>query len=176
MLSLYTFLWANVLVGALSFGGGKGFIPIYKQVYVEMYQIVDKLKMTEIIAYASALPGPLGPLITGVVGYNLFGFTGLFLGIIFLIFPLVILFFIVSFYYDKHQENPSIKSISKYMNPAIAGLLISVIIGSIDASYSNYYLIYFAITFIISCFLFIKYNMHPIILILISGFISYFIL
>ncbi len=171
-----TFIWANFLIGMLSFGGGKAFIPIFQQVYVDDYQIVDQLKLTEVIGYSTALPGPIAPMIIGVIGFQKYGFLGFFLGIIVMVVPLVLLFFAMWKVYKKYHETQALKSISKYISPAIIALLLSVVLGSFNVNYGINYLIYNVLSFTLASYLFIKYDPHPILMIILFGIASYFIL
>ncbi|MDR0484764.1 MAG: chromate transporter, partial [Alphaproteobacteria bacterium] len=127
------------------------------------------------------LPGPIAPMITGPIGYELFATKGFILGLLVLTLIPFLLFVIVWILYKNHAENQKVKTIANYLSPAIIALLLSVCFSLFFSvrEYStntNRYDIYFIIVFVISSIILIKTKIHPILLIIASGLIGYFII
>ncbi len=182
MSSFLTFLWASLLVGTFSFGGGKAYIPVFKSIYVDQFSIISNLKLTELVGYAVALPGPIATKITAVVGFEQFGIEGFILGLLSLtVFPLLLFLFVWGIY-KRYSDNQRVNSIANYLSPVIIALLLSVCLSlfvetrpSSDVG-NHIYDIYFALIFIVCSLILIKTETHPVLLIIASGFLGFYIL
>ncbi|MFL1781098.1 Chromate transporter [Candidatus Hepatincolaceae symbiont of Richtersius coronifer] len=176
-MSFLIFLWATFLVGIFSFGGGKAFIPIYQNLYVDTFKVVDSLKLSEVIGFAIALPGPTSPMITAVIGFQKFGIFGMFLGLLILTVPTVTLLFILWKIISRYQDTATFKRVSKYMSPAIIGLLVGVVAqGLSNYTVDNWSLVYNTVIFGSCTYLVLKFKIHPIFLVLGTGFLGILLL
>ncbi|MDR2007975.1 MAG: chromate transporter [Alphaproteobacteria bacterium] len=173
------FIWATFLVGIFSFGGGKAYIPIFQNIYVDQFNIISNFQLTELVTYAVTLPGPIAPMITGPVGFDLFSVWGFFIGLIVLTMPPFFLFVGIWQLYKNHSEKKKVKVMAKYLSPAIIALLLSVcftLFWGIRQPQNYSYDFYFITIFLVSSAILIKTKVHPILLIIISGFIGYFVI
>ncbi len=180
MSDFLTLLFANLLVGIFSFGGGKAYIPVFQNIYVEHFNIITNLKLTEVVSYILVFPGPIAPMIAGVIGFELFHVKGFILGLLALsIVPLLLFLFVWSIY-KNYSENEKIIIIANYLSPAIIGLLLSVCLtlfmGVRPKNQGYFYDIYFLTVFALSTLILSKTKIHPIILIVVSGISGYFLM
>ncbi|MCL2566842.1 MAG: chromate transporter [Alphaproteobacteria bacterium] len=173
------FIWATFLVGIFSFGGGKAYIPIFQNIYVDQYKIISNFQLTELVTYAVTLPGPIAPMITGPVGFDLYSVGGFILGLFVLTLPPFLLFVFIWQLYKHHSEKKKVKVIANYLSPAIIALLLSVcftLFFGVRQPQNYSYDFYFITIFAVSSIVLIKTKIHPIVLIIVSGFIGYFVI
>ena len=174
---LFTFYWATFLVGILSFGGGKAYIPIYKEYYVNYYHIISDINLLEYVAYASSLPGPFSPMISGPIALIKYGWLSFFIAILLLIIPSIILFFFAMFFFIKYRSIDKVQFIAKYISPAIVCLLLFVVFSTLYSSFDNIKNIYYyVLMFIIGNLIFYFTKIHPIFIILCSGCLGFIFL
>jgi chromate transporter len=172
-MEIFNFYLATFLVGILSFGGGKAYIPVFKEFYVDKYNILSNMDLLEYVAYASAFPGPISPMISGPIAFEKYGIEAFFVSIIILILPSVILFFIAMSLFKKYKSLNIINFIYLYLSPVIICLLLFVVFSTLNNFYlDTKYLIYCIILFSSSYVLFYKYKISPIWLILVGGLLG----
>lgn len=180
MTSFFTFLLANVLIGFLSFGGGNGYIPVFQNIYVDEFNIITNLKLAEVVSYILIFPGPVAPMIAGVIGYEMFQIKGVIFGLIFLSLPMLLVFMYLWKIYQKNSENKRIQLITNYLSPAIIALFLSVCLslftGIREISHWKFYDLYFLVVFLLSTLILSRTKIHPVILIIISGFVGYYLM
>lgn len=177
MSTLLTFYWATFVIGIISFGGGKAYIPLFKEYYVEYYHIITNLELLEFVAYSTALPGPISPMITGSVAILKYGWLHFFGSLIVLILPSIILFFISMRIFNKYKNVRKMQIVAKYMSPAIVGLLFFVVIVTFESALdNNSYLVYCLSAFFISSLIFYYTKIPPIVVIISSAILGVLIL
>lgn len=169
-MDILTFYWATFLVGILSFGGGKAYIPIYKEFYVDKYNILSNTDLLEYVAYATSFPGPISPMISGPIALVQYGLIPFFVAIIILIVPSLAIFFVSMKLFKKYKNIKIITFIYSYLSPVIICLLFFVCFSTLwdfqsDATYLQYCITIFFISFV----LIYKYKVSPIILIILSA-------
>ena len=177
MLDVLIFYWATFLVGILSFGGGKAYIPIFKEYYVEYYHILTNINLLEYVAYASALPGSFATMITGPVALIKYGWVSFFVAILLLTIPSIILFFLAMFFFTKYKNIKTVQFVANYISPAIICLLLFVVFSTMYYSfYKNTYIYYSVITFLIANLIFYFTKIHPVFIIVLTGFLGFMFL
>ena len=154
------------------FGGGYVFIPVLDKIIVNEIGWLDSQQFIDCIAMGQITPGPI--LISATfVGYKMNGLVGAFFATLSIFAPSSIIIIFISRFFLYFKNNMFAKKIIQGIKIGIVGLIaysaIVVILnkGTID----NYTIT----SFILSLILLIKTKTHPIILILLSGFIGYYL-
>ena len=154
------------------FGGGYVFIPVLDKIIVNEIGWLDSQQFIDCIAMGQITPGPI--LISATfVGYKMNGLVGAFFATLSIFAPSSIIIIFISRFFLYFKNNMFAKKIIQGIKIGIVGLIaysaIVVILnkGTID----NYTIT----SFILSLILLIKTKIHPIILILLSGFIGYYL-
>ena len=93
----------------------------------------------------------------------------------------MLLFFFAWNIYKRYSDNSRVNAVANYLSPAIMALLLSVCLSLFietrpKDSINHIYDIYFAVIFVISTLILVKTKLHPVILIIASGILGFYIL
>ena len=152
------------------FGGGYVFIPLMQEIIVDQKEWLTNQEFIDAIAIGQITPGPI--LISAAfVGYKLSGVIGALVATLSIFLPSALLMLIVSHLYQGIAENLIVKTFLKGIKTAIVGLIFySAIIIFMS---SDYYLLDGII--VLAAFLALyKFDINPILLIVLSGVLSTF--
>jgi len=154
------------------FGGGYVFIPVLDKIIVNEIGWLDSQQFIDCIAMGQITPGPI--LISATfVGYKMNGITGAICSTFSIFAPSSVIIIFISRFYLYFKNNMFAKKIIQGIKIGIVGLILySAIIvilnkGTVDS--------YTLIVCVISFLLLIKTKTHPIILILLSGIVGFFL-
>lgn len=172
-------------IGIFSFGGGYAMIPfIEKEIQANSW--LTSAEFLDIIAIAEMTPGPVSINSATFVGYKTAGFFGGLSATLGVAMPSLLLILLISQFFFKYREHPINKAIFYGIRPVVAGLILSASIfvaqtalltqditsGFINKLISNPLnlinigsILILAITLIAL----IKYKLHPILTVMISG-------
>ncbi|HHV95196.1 MAG TPA: chromate transporter [Clostridiaceae bacterium] len=175
-------------IGIFSFGGGYAMIPfIEKEIHANGW--LTSSEFLDIIAIAEMTPGPIAINSATFVGYKTAGFFGGFSATLGVSMPSVLLILLVSQFFFKYREHAINKAIFYGIRPVVAGLILSAAIfvartallniditsDFINKLFSNpMNVISIGSLFILGVTLvvLIKYKLHPILTVVISGIIG----
>jgi len=154
------------------FGGGYVFIPVLDKIIVNEIGWLDSQQFIDCIAMGQITPGPI--LISATfVGYKMNGVLGAICATLSIFAPSSIIIIFISRFFLYFKNNMFAKKIIQGIKIGIVGLIIySAIVVILNKETIDNYTI---ISFIFSVILLIKTKTHPIILILLSGFIGYYL-
>ncbi len=152
------------------FGGGYVFIPLMQEIIVDQKAWLTNQEFIDAIAIGQITPGPI--LISAAfVGYKLSGVIGALVATLSIFLPSAVLMLIVSHLYQGIAENQIVKTFLKGIKTAIVGLIFySAIIIFMS---SNYFLLNGIIVLAVFVALY-KFDINPILLIVLSGVFSTF--
>jgi len=115
-----------LVIGATSFGGYMALIAMIREKLVKEQSIVDDDRITEAIALASLLPGPVAVNVVAFVGFMLGGVPGATVAIIAVLIPSFLLILLLSYLYFQYQSVFDFHSILSGLIPLVIGIILSV--------------------------------------------------
>lgn len=111
-------------IGAFSFGGGYGVIPLIKTELVET-GVISEQAFTDFIAISESTPGPFAVNIATFVGSASGGFLGAMLATLGVILPALIVMLLASLALKKLSRNKYFKAVTEGVQPFVTGLVLS---------------------------------------------------
>ena len=154
------------------FGGGYVFIPVLDKIIVNEIGWLDSQQFIDCIAMGQITPGPI--LISATfVGYKMNGILGAICATLSIFAPSSVIIIFISRFYLYFKYNMFAKKIIQGIKIGIVGLIVySAIIVILNKGSIEYFTL---IACVVSLLLLIKFKIHPIILIIVSGLIGYFL-
>ncbi|GHI00399.1 chromate transporter [Neobacillus kokaensis] len=159
-------------IGFVSFGGGYAMIPII-DFEVTRHGWMTTKEFTEIIAVAGMSPGPIATNSAIIVGYKTAGMNGAVISALGMTLPTLFIILLVSSVFFRYHQTKLVKSAFYGLRPIITGLIIYAAIrfalsNHVIGSFSWHTLGLLSICGL-SLLALIKYRIHPIAVILVSG-------
>lgn len=174
----------------MSFGGGEAYLTIADNMFVASGTISSDIFYGQILPIANALPGPILSKILAAIGYYLgFNVSGsIMLGYVLALTGYAVslaatctVFSLILYIYNSFENLEIFQTLKKWVLPIVAGLLLSTIVAMLEANFEIIaitglttpfaFLLCIAI-FAFLYFLHIRFHLHDVILILISGVLS----
>ena len=180
----YTFL----KIGIFNFGGGMSMLALIQSEVVENNAWMTAGEFADIVATSQVTPGPVGINVATYAGYTavvnagygpVFAILGAFLSSFSVILLPFIAMLIVGRYLMRHQDNPMVKIVLRYLKLAVVGLIAAAALllvtpetfGSLFDNPLHFWLsvILFAVAFFVS----MKWKTSPILLMLVAGVVGF---
>lgn len=158
--------WAFFKIGAFTLGGGYAMIPLMKAEVVDKQKWIDEERFLDMIAVTQSAPGPIAVNTSIYIGYELSGLTGSIVAALATVLPSFLILLIVAMFYTTIKSNIYIKKAFKGIYPAVFVLIFSAAVNLRKVALKNRINV---ITLVISLFSLIILDLHPIVVILISG-------
>lgn len=153
-------------IGAFSFGGGYGMIPIVQDEIVYKRKWIEEEEFLDAMAIAQGSPGAMAVNVSIYVGYKLKGGLGAVVAVLGSILPSFFIMVIIGKFLYQYRDNPILDRVFLGIKPAIVALILSAVysLGK-NARLRKEHLLVSIITVILIGFL----NVNPIYLILTGG-------
>ncbi|QOI96354.1 MAG: chromate efflux transporter [Flammeovirgaceae bacterium] len=126
MPNLVKLFWRFLLIGSTSFGGYMALIAMVRNRFVTKEKLIDDAAITEGIAIASVLPGPVAVNVVAYTGYVLAGVAGAIVSVIAVLIPSFFLITAFAVLYFNYGEIVSANAVLKGVIPVIVALLLAV--------------------------------------------------
>lgn len=156
-------------IGAFSFGGGYGMLPLIQKEIVYTHQWLTSQQFADIIAVAEMTPGPIAINTATYVGYKMAGFWGAFSATLGTVTPSFLIILTLAGIVLKNKENPYFKGAFSGLRPVVVALIIGasyLIAKETLHSFTSYFLL--AAALLINRFT----RINPILTILGFGFLG----
>ena len=171
--------WAYLKIGIFGFGGGYAMLSMIQFEIVDHYGWMTVEEFADMVALSQMTPGPVSINIATYIGYIVGGILGSLVATAAIVLPSLLMLYLVLKFLFKHKENYIVKTTLASMKPVIAGLIFVAAlmmmnpVSFADAGLhgSNISVIICAVTF--CCVFWTKIN--PILLIIASGLVGYFV-
>ena len=171
--------WAYLKIGIFGFGGGYAMLSMIQFEIVDHYGWMTVEEFADMVALSQMTPGPVSINIATYIGYTVGGILGSLVATAAIVMPSLLMLYLVLKFLFKHKENYIVKTTLASMKPVIAGLIFVAAlmmmnpVSFADAGLhgSNISVIICAVTF--CCVFWTKIN--PILLIIASGLVGYFV-
>lgn len=152
-------------IGAFTFGGGYAMIPLIEKEFVDNKNWISKEDFVDIIVLSQSLPGALAVNSSLFVGYKIFGVVGAVLALLGVVIPSFTIIIVISLLFVKFRQNPIVNSAFNGIKSAVPMLILFAIISLGKSLKKNVPTI---TILLISVFLLLYFNLHPILLIIFS--------
>lgn len=163
-------------IGFVSFGGGYAMmVPIGQQ--VSLHHWMSEQEFTDVIAVAGMSPGPIATNSSIFVGYKVAGVGGAVASAAGMVLPSLLIVLLVAAFFYRLNRNYWVKAAFYGLRAIITGLILYGAVrfgirnGLIGTNISVY-MIVSIVFFIVSLTALLKYRMHPLYVIVLSGLVG----
>lgn len=167
-------------IGLFSFGGGYAAMPLIQEQVVTTHNWLSMTEFTDLVTISQMTPGPIAINSATFVGIQIAGIPGAAAATIGCILPSCIIVTFISKLYLKYRKVDIFQSILGSLRPAIVALIasagISILVSAFWNGYeaisiigTNWILV---IIFIICVILLKKFNLNPVIVMLLAGIMN----
>lgn len=166
----YTFF----LIGLFNFGGGYPMIALIQNEVVMRHAWLTNTQFADVVAISQMTPGPVGINMATYSGF-MAGHTvwGAVLATLAVCVPSFLVMIFLAKYFLKHRDNPSVQAVFKGLRLAVIGLIAAAALvlcdGGTFVGVSS--LFFFGISFV----LLLRFDIHPVLLILLAGLGGWFV-
>ena len=166
----FKILWTFFIMGALTFGGGYGMIPIMQHDFVSVKHWMTDAQFKDAVAVGLVSPGPVAILAT-FIGYRLNFWLGALAATIGVFTPSIIIVYLASKFYQKFEKTNIAIIALPIVNCAVIGLLGAAVVSLGKISVDNWVPLILAIaSFVIATWT----KISPIWAIIVCGVIGLF--
>lgn len=153
-------------IGTFTFGGGYAMIPLIEEEVVVNKGWISKEEFLDILVVSQSLPGALAVNTSVFLGYKIGGFIGAMVALLAVILPSFLIILIIAVFFMKFRDNYYVNAAFKGITAAVPML---VLIGAISLSKGLEKNIRTLITIIVGIITLAFFNIHPVLVIIISG-------
>ena len=153
-------------IGAFTFGGGYGMIPIVQKEIVDKRKWINEEDFLDAMAVAQGSPGPMAVNVSIYVGYKVKGVVGAIVAALGSILPSFTIILIIAKYLYQYRDSPILDKVFMGIRPAIVALILSAVYTLGKSARFGYKRITISVIVVI---LIAFFNVSPIYLILAGG-------
>ena len=160
-------------IGLFTIGGGYAMIPVIQKEVVERKKWLTEEEFLDSIAVTNSLPGPLAINCAVFIGYKKKRILGSLSAVLGAILPSFLIILFIAMFFSKIRDYKVVDYIFAGVRPAVVALIFYAVIKLLKSVGINKVNISIAS---ISLLLILLLDVHPIIVIIISGIIGFFLL
>ena len=172
-------LWVFVKIGVLGFGGGYAMLSLIQHEVVDNYSWMTTTEFADMVAISQMTPGPISINMATYVGYTAGGFLGSLLASFALCLPSIVMVIIIIKLFASKRTGRFMGNLLKGLKPAIAGLIFAAGLSmmntqnfvQIGKGENNISIVICVLAFVASYF----FKANPILLIVLSGVVGFFV-
>ncbi len=153
-------------IGAFTFGGGYAMIPLIEEEIVNNKRWLSKEEFVDILIVAQSLPGALAVNTSIFLGYKISGILGALTALMAVILPSFFIILIIAIFFMQFRDNYYVNAAFKGITAAVPML---VLVGAISLSKGLSKNIRTILTITIALIALIFFNIHPVLVVVISG-------
>ncbi|WP_245596005.1 chromate transporter [Paenibacillus taiwanensis] len=172
---LWSLFWTFLKLGFVSFGGGYAMLPVIEY-EAAVHHWMSAQQYTEAVALAGMAPGPVAMNIAVYVGFTAAGWFGSLVASLGIILPSVMIMFLVATIFYRMYDNQWVQAALGGMKPAVIALVAYAAVNMAMHSeiVQGYSIRTYAsiVIFALSLLGLVKFRMHPITVILLSGIVG----
>ncbi|MCR8641669.1 chromate transporter [Paenibacillus sp. N1-5-1-14] len=162
-------------IGMLSFGGGYAMLSVIQH-EVEVNSWMSMERYTEIVGLAGMAPGPIATNSATLVGYETAGVLGAISSTLGMVLPSLLLIIVMAAFFYKIHHKQWVKATFYGLKPVVTGLIIYAAIhfgmANRQAELLTWHNLGSAIILILAVVGILRYRMHPLPVIVISGLLG----
>lgn len=166
MKKLLTMFWTFFKIGAFTFGGGYAMIPLIETEVVGNKKWLSKEDFLDIIIISQTFPGALAVNSSIFIGYRINGLLGAIIGLLGVVLPSFFIILLIAAFFMKFRDYYYVNLVFQGISAAVPMLVLIAVVSlskSVKKSYSNFIIIFASIASILI------FDMHPVIVIVLSG-------
>ena len=153
-------------IGAFTFGGGYAMIPLIEEEVVNNKRWLSKEEFVDILIVAQSLPGALAVNTSIFLGYKISGILGALTALMAVILPSFFIILIIAIFFMQFRDNYYVNAAFKGITAAVPML---VLVGAISLSKGLSKNIRTILTITIALIALMFFNIHPVLVVVISG-------
>ena len=111
-------------IGAFTFGGGWGMLPIMEREFVINKKWITKDEYVDIVAVSQSFPGVLAVNTSTFIGKKMFGMTGDFMAVFGVCLPPVMIILLIAHYFSAFRSNYYVSLAMQGINAAVPALIL----------------------------------------------------
>ncbi len=154
-------------------GGAYSFLPLLQKEIVEKHGWLTKEEFLDLLGMVKIFPGAISIKYASYTGYKLSGIIGLIVANLGIMLPPIFFIVVANHFYKKIQNTPSLKTAFETIQLSMFALIIAVAFQLVTISQVKS--IRNILIIVISFSLFTFFKVHPIIIIMLSGVIGFFL-
>lgn len=168
MIVYWQLFYAYTKIGIFGFGGGYAMLSLIQHEVVDKYHWLSLAEFTDVIAISQMTPGPIGINSATYIGYTVTGnIWGAIMATVAVSLPSFLMVLAISMFFAKFRENRYVSAAFTGLRPVTIGLIAAAALvlmnGDNFIDYKS--VLIFAAAFLLSW----KFNVHPILMICLSG-------
>jgi chromate transporter len=173
---LWDLFFTFLMIGFVSFGGGYGMIPLIQDEAVHRHAWMTTEHFADVIAVAGMSPGPIAANSAIFIGYSQAGILGALVSAAGMVLPsFMIILIVAAFFYRIHQSK-AVKSAFYGLRSIITGLIVyAALLFAVRSGMIaplSWHMISLVLIYAASLIALIRFRLHPIFVIMISGVIG----
>lgn len=129
--------WTFMKVGAFTFGGGWGMIPLIEREVVTKKNWMSKEEFIDALAVSQSLPGIIAVNISIIVGNKLKGTKGSIASTLGTVVPSFLIILIIAIFFSRIDNNPIVKRIFWGIRPAVVALIVAPVLSTAKSAKLN---------------------------------------
>ncbi|MGE5580609.1 MAG: chromate transporter [Bacillota bacterium] len=159
-------------IGAFSFGGGYAMIPLISREVVTSRAWLSMDEFVDVIALSEGTPGPIGINSATYVGFKIAGLSGSIAATAGVVLPSVVIMLALGYLFLKYREVGFVKDIFRGVRPVVVALVLSAAVSVAGATLTGAAQV---VTAIVAAVAILRFNADPVLVLLASGILGYFI-
>lgn len=160
-------------IGLFTIGGGYAMIPVIQKEVVETKKWLTEEEFLDSIAVTNSLPGPLAINCAVFIGYKKKRILGSLTAVSGAILPSFLIILFIAMFFSKIRDYKAVEYIFAGVRPAVVALILYAVIKLMKSVGINKINISIALA---SLLFILLLDIHPIIVIIISGVSGFFLL
>lgn len=153
-------------IGTFTFGGGYAMIPLIEEEVVRNKKWVQEEEFMDILVVSQSLPGALAINCSVFLGYKIGGFLGAIMALLAVVLPSFLIIIFIAAFFMKFRDNTIVNAAFKGITSAVPML---VLIGAISLGKGLEKGKRTIITIIVALVALVVFNIHPVLVIMISA-------
>ncbi|MEW9122131.1 MAG: chromate transporter [Thermotaleaceae bacterium] len=157
-------------IGAFTLGGGYAMIPLIQEEIVEKNKWIEEDEFMDVIALSQTIPGALAINASTYVGYRMFGLRGALLACSATMLPSILMILLIAVFFMEFHHFPAVEAAFKGIRPAVVALILGAVLKLGKHLPKTKLNLFWIITVVL---LITFFRIHPILIILASGFLGF---
>lgn len=153
-------------IGVFTFGGGYAMIPLIEEEVVNNKKWLEKEEFMDVLVVSQSLPGALAVNCSIFLGYKIGGLIGAIMALLAVILPSFIIIIIIAAFFMQFRNNYYVNAAFKGITAAVPML---VLVGAISLSKGLEKSTRTIVTIIAALIALTLFDIHPIIVIIVSA-------
>ena len=187
-MSIFMLFCTFFYIGLFTIGGGVVALTLMQQTIVDK-GLIDSATFYNMVAISESTPGPLGINMATYIGYNLYGVPGGLIATAGEVLPSLICIMIIAGFLKKFSDNVYVKGTLAFLRPVSTGLVLlpflqifvfallnvpegAGLAGVVSSARENIFALFDFVNiaaYAVFTFLFFKFKLHPIFIIVLGA-------